>query len=147
MPKENISTYFEGVTENYEIECTFARTTLQHIDPVFHIVKKENDSIYATPLKCPVCFQIFDGPQRLKRHMTSCKSEECFQQLDLKPFVEKVGANDSSIVIIESDENEPLNVKPLILGNFQCGEKGFVDLCASTVQSSLVHPSYSTTNY
>ena len=102
-----VSVIHVGTTENYLLECCFARTQALHIDPVLDNAKdvKEEmntESVDMIKYHCPFCAKSFGGPLRLKRHISGCTPNT---MEDRKPFQAKIAVTEESPILVldESD--------------------------------------------
>lgn len=106
-----ISIYTSGVTENFEMECYFAKTSILHIDPIISIETIKQEST-GKMFPCPICSKVLYGPLTLKRHIAKCQpstSEE-----EIKPFVPNVRIEGKIKIDLDSsdDSSDEIDFEP-----------------------------------
>ena len=98
----SINHEYIGATNDYDIECYFAKTSILHVDPVLDVpdIKNEFEAISTDELRCSLCKRSFGGPIRYKRHVVQCTASSTEE--DVKPLLPtNVSTNDSFCVINE----------------------------------------------
>ena len=100
----NVSKLPVGPAVAFIKDCSFAQTTLRHLDAVIDIkVKPDTNNL---TYDCKKCKLVFGGPKRLERHVCIVKSE---QKL---PSVIPNTASTAIVVLSDSDDDEDSAVPP-----------------------------------
>ena len=83
----SISHEYIEATNDYDIECYFAKTSILHVDPVLDVpdIKNEFEAISTDELRCSLCKRSFGGPTRYKRHVVQCTAPSTEE--DVKPLL------------------------------------------------------------